>query len=568
MTDFNIVNLKQDIGLPGASKKLQKGNTGKEQGQLMPFACIIGHACRIAKQKTEKVLLNFSPGKEKMSVPFKKGNTKGQKGLFNIDPQNNILGARKDKTEKTNQSLPVKGKGLAESPHGVILKGEATNDSNLFMSASKGKGKTNRSFSGKDGVGGQKSEVKGQNAKMEDTPGLLKFRVKNAVAVKGKSAVEHAMTEKNTEKNAEKNSFTPVNNGGKNNIGNSLKHLGLKGEAKAVVRESALADEAFKESRGARAADPVGENLRNGKNHAALFKNGKNIAAVLRDGGLKEKGAGKDEVRGQRLGVRAQMSEARGQKAEMEEKQGLLKFNLKNAVAVKGKSAVKNSFTPVNSGGKNNIGNLLKPLGLNGEETIKISHKGTPQPEGTSARGFSAGGYHNNTTFHVSNSSSAVNESASSYNIKPAALINQIAAGAKMSGRVRIALNPPSLGTLDMDVIVRNNKVHVMLQVENNDVRQILQSNVESLKSSLRSHGLVADTINVSVQDKSDGANHGADYRSGQSETLFKEGGNREESEEDQNVGQDSLNHDPSSLEEENQGVQSGEHGGRVSLFA
>ena len=355
--------------------------------------------------------------------------------------------------------------------------------------------------------------------------------------------------------------------------------MGLKGEAKVVVRESALADEAFKESRGARVADPVGENLRNGKNVAALFKNGKNIAAVLRDGGLKEKGAGKDEVRPARNALACeagggQRSEGKGQKAEMEERQGLLKFSLKNAVAVKGKSAVesagteKNSFTPVNSGGKNNIGNLLKPLGLNGEETIKILHRGTPQPESPSVRGFSAGGYHNNTTFHASGSSSAVNESVSSYEIKPRALMNQIANGAKMSGRVRIALNPPSLGTLDMDVIVRNNKVHVMLQVENNDVRQILQSNVESLKSSLRSHGLVADTINVSVQDKSDGANHGADYRSGQNETLFKEGGKREGNEEDQNVGQDSLNQDPSSLEEENQGDRSGEHGGRVSLFA
>ena len=387
---------------------------------------------------------------------------------------------------------------------------------------------------------------------MADAPGLLKFSLKNVVAVKGKSAV--------------KNFFTPVNNGGKNNIGNSLKHLGLKGEAKAVVVKNEaqvrVGADALIGPFGKQALDSGIKNgkndtalFMNGKNDTALFKDGKNIAAVLRDSGLKENGAGKDEVR--------------GQKADME----VLKFSLKNAVAVKGKSAVepamteKNSFTPVNSGGKNNIGNLLKPLGLNGEETIKILHRGTPQPEGTSDRGFSAGG-HNNTTFHASGSSSAVNESVSSYDIKPTALMNQIAAGAKMSGRVRIALNPPSLGTLDMDVIVRNNKVHVMLQVENNDVRQILHSNLESLKSSLRSHGLVADTINVSVQDKSDGANHGADYRSGQNETLFKEGGNREASEEDQNVGQDSLNHDSISLEEENQSVQSGEHGRRVSLFA
>ena len=553
MTDFNIVNLKQDIGLPGTSEKLRKGNTGlpvrgqtgKEHGQLMPFACIMGHACRIATQKTEKILLNFSPGKGK---------------------QNNILSAGKDKTEKTNQLLPVKGTKTNRSFSGKINLQSESGGQKQIGTGKDEVGPARNALACEAGGGQSLPAGSLAGSEMADAPGLLKFSLKNAVAVKGKSVVEPAGTEKNTEKN----SFIPVNSGGKNDIGNSLKHLGLKGEAKVVVRESALADEAFKESRGARVADPVGENLRNGKTDAALFKDGKNIAAVLRDGGLKGNGAGKDEGRPARNALACeagggQRSDVKGQKANMEERQGLLKFNLKNAAAVKGNSAVKNFFTPVNSGGKNDIGNSLKPLGLNGEETVKIPHRGAQQPESSSVRGFSAGGYHNNTTFHVSGSSSAVNESASSYDIKPRALMNQIAAGAKMSGRVRIALNPPSLGTLDMDVIVRNNKVHVMLQVENNDVRQILQSNLESLKSSLRSQGLVADTINVSVQDKSDGANHGADYRSGQNETLFKEGGKREGSEEDQNVGQDSLNHDPSSLEEENQGDR---NDGRISLFA
>ena len=122
---------------------------------------------------------------------------------------------------------------------------------------------------------------------MVNAPGLLKFNLKNTDAMKGKSVVEHALTEKNTGKN----SFT-VNNGGKNNIGNSLKHLGLKSEAKAVASAKApwrtLGDEAFKESKGAKVADPVGENLSNGKNHEAFFKNGKNHAALFKDGGLKK----------------------------------------------------------------------------------------------------------------------------------------------------------------------------------------------------------------------------------------------------------------------------------------
>ncbi|MCK4467332.1 MAG: flagellar hook-length control protein FliK, partial [Desulfobacterales bacterium] len=349
-----------------------------------------------------------------------------------------------------------------------------------------------------------------------------------------KSAVEQDRTEKNTEKN----SFIPVKNGGKNDIGNPLKHLGLKGEAKAVI--------------------------------------GKNAASVFRDGGQKQTGAGKAEVgacppsvwRGRSLPAvslagselaRRQSGGVGGGRAEMADAPGLLKFSLKNAVVVKGKSAVEQDST-----GKNDIGNPLKPLGLKGKEAIEILHRGTSPPERPSDRDFSAGAYHH-TSFHSGGSSSAINESVNSYDIEPRALINQIANSIKKPGRVKITLNPPRLGTLDVDVLVRDNKVHVILQTENNDVRQILQSNVESLKSSLRNQGLVADTINVSVQEKPDSANYGPNHGPGQSETLFREGRNREGNEEDHGGEQDSLNHDPSSFKEENPSVRSD---GRVSLFA
>ncbi len=259
---------------------------------------------------------------------------------------------------------------------------------------------------------------------------------------------------------------------------------------------------------------------------------------------------------------------------------------LKNVAAAKGKITKESgrtgekSFTPIkDNGGKNSTENLLKHSILNGEETavrhektgvkgftdhnMEILHRKISSPSHLD-KSSSAGAYHH-TSFHSGGSSVAVNKSVNSSGIEPRVLINQIASAAKRSGRVRITLNPPRLGTLDMNVLVRDNKVHVMLQVENNDVRQVLQSNLESLKSSLRNHGLVADSINVSVQEKSDGANHGANYRSGQNETLFKEGGNREWNEEDHEEGRDPLNNDPSSFEEENQRVLGD---GRVSLFA
>jgi phage terminase large subunit-like protein len=61
MTDFNLVNLKQDNGLLGASQKLKKGNAGKEQVQMLPFLCIMGQICRITTQETEKILFNPPP---------------------------------------------------------------------------------------------------------------------------------------------------------------------------------------------------------------------------------------------------------------------------------------------------------------------------------------------------------------------------------------------------------------------------------------------------------------------------------------------------------------------------
>ncbi len=477
MIESNLVNLKQGIGLLGSSEKLQerktglpvRRQTGKEPEQMMPFFCMMGQICRITTQETEK----------------------------------------------TNQSLPVKGRGPEVGGQRSEVRGQRS--------------ELARRQSG--GVGGQPPAHRGLRpggrAEMVDAPGLLKFSLKNAVVVKAKSSVE-------------------PDSGGKNGIGNSLKPLALKGEAKAVVGKNEaqvrVGADALIGPFGKRALD---SGIMNGKTDAALFKNGKNIAginnALLRPD-RRQSGGG-------------HRTEGNGRKAKMEEKQGLLKFSLKNAVVVKAKSSVE-----PDSGGKNGIGNSLKPLALKGEEAMGILHRGTSPPERPSYRDFSAGGYQH-TAFHADSGSAVINESVNSYDVEPRALINQIANSVKKPGRVRITLNPPRLGTLDVDVLVRDNKVHVILQTENNDVRQILQSNVESLKSSLRNHGLVADTINVSVQEKPDGGNYG----SGRNETLFREGRNREGNEEDHGGEQDSLNHDPSSFKEENPSVRSD---GRVSLFA
>ncbi|HUV49853.1 MAG TPA: flagellar hook-length control protein FliK [Anaerolineae bacterium] len=550
MTELNLVNLQQDVGLPGSSEKLQKGKAGKEPEQMMPFACVMGNACRTTTQKTEKAPLNVRPDKGKIGGRSDKGNATRRCNTFNIDSDNNIMGAGKDKTEKTNRSLLVKGKGIAESSHGAILKGEATMDINPFMNASKGKRtKINRSFSGK-------IDLLSKRDVQKQTRGKVKNLQVSSGPKKSEAGINHALTG-----DARGSLKSGLN---KQSIESGLPKSGIIG----VV---AGKDAAFKKSMGARVADPVGEN----------FRTVKGAVAVSKGVDFKESGGGINNAL-----VSGQRTKNKEQRAKMENAPGLLKSGLKNAAVVEGKSVAepdkteKKSFTLVKSGHRNDIGNSLKHLGLNVEEAAaehkktgvkefpdhktEILHKGIPIPERSSGSGFSANGYHN-ATFHASGRSSSVNESVNSRAIEPRALINQIASSVKRPGRVRLTLNPPRLGTLNVDVLVRDNKVHVMLQPENNDVRQILQSNMESLKSSLRNHGLIVDTINVSVQEKSDGANYGADYRSGQNETLFREGGKREGNQEDQGGGQDFVNHDPTLLEEENPRFRSGE---RISLFA
>ncbi len=69
-------------------------------------------------------------------------------------------------------------------------------------------------------------------------------------------------------------------------------------------------------------------------------------------------------------------------------------------------------------------------------------------------------------------------------------------------GRVKITLNPPSLGKLDMDVTVRNGKVEVVLVADNKDVQQALNTHIDKLKGSLQTQGLTIERCDVFMQDK------------------------------------------------------------------
>jgi hypothetical protein len=232
---------------------------------------------------------------------------------------------------------------------------------------------------------------------------------------------------------------------------------------------------------------------------------------------------------------------------------------------------------PKDGGGKNSIKNMLKNPGLKGDGTIvengktgvaelignkmKILHKEISSSPSLPDKIFSVGEHHH-TSFHGGSRTAAVNGRVNGYGIEARALIDRVAKGVNRPGRVKIALTPPHLGTLDMDVIVRKNKVLVILQTENNDVKHILQSNVETLKSALRSQGLIADNINVFVQERSDSAGH---FGFGRNETLLKEHHNQKEDNEYPGERRNSLDYAHSSMDEETPHVLVNGH---ISLFA
>jgi flagellar hook-length control protein FliK len=91
----------------------------------------------------------------------------------------------------------------------------------------------------------------------------------------------------------------------------------------------------------------------------------------------------------------------------------------------------------------------------------------------------------------------------------------------KGSGRIVITLDPPNLGTLNMDIRVQNDTVRMLLVADNKDVKQILHSNLDQLKTALQGQGLSIDRFDVLVQDRQYDGNPGFQPGGG---TLFEDG--------------------------------------------
>ena len=101
----------------------------------------------------------------------------------------------------------------------------------------------------------------------------------------------------------------------------------------------------------------------------------------------------------------------------------------------------------------------------------------------------------------------------------------------RSSGRIVITLEPPNLGTLNMDVRVHNDVVRMILIADNNDVKQVLHTNLDQLKTALQGQGLNIDRFEVLVQERSFEGNPGFQPGGG---ALFEEGrGRRDNTKED-----------------------------------
>ncbi len=74
----------------------------------------------------------------------------------------------------------------------------------------------------------------------------------------------------------------------------------------------------------------------------------------------------------------------------------------------------------------------------------------------------------------------------------------------KRGGRVKMTLNPPNLGSLDLDISVRNNKVEVVLVAGTPEIQHSLQANGELLKTALSQQGLKVEAYQVLLQENRD----------------------------------------------------------------
>lgn len=99
------------------------------------------------------------------------------------------------------------------------------------------------------------------------------------------------------------------------------------------------------------------------------------------------------------------------------------------------------------------------------------------------------------------------------------------------NGRIKLVLNPPNLGTVDMDVRLQGQKVEVIMVTAEAEVQQALQSHADRIKSAFQAQGIQVDSYEVLCFSDSDPRSF--------KENAFQ-GGGRGDSESGQGLGGES----------------------------
>ena len=85
--------------------------------------------------------------------------------------------------------------------------------------------------------------------------------------------------------------------------------------------------------------------------------------------------------------------------------------------------------------------------------------------------------------------------------------------------QLKIRLSPPELGTLQIEVSLKNGEYTAKLEVQNNRVQKVINDNMAQLKESLSKSGIAIDRIEVNINTDSS-----EDHHSSQSEARSKSG--------------------------------------------
>lgn len=104
--------------------------------------------------------------------------------------------------------------------------------------------------------------------------------------------------------------------------------------------------------------------------------------------------------------------------------------------------------------------------------------------------------------------------------------------------RIRVVLQPPHLGSLDMEVIVRDRSVRVLFRVDNGDIGRFLHAGTDQLRGSLQGQGFSMESLTVTQREQ--GGSFHSDYGQGRffsQESDHENAGDRDRKEPYRKVG-------------------------------